>query len=138
MGAEPWGYFVPYRQDIQAALDELREQEFRAGRYWSPRGYEPGLPEPKTIEEAMEQAAEEGTKSILDMLTVGDRPDFATVAKLPDEVLMSLYGTDKPTRPMLESNQDFYEQIERGQGVYVIAYVGEQPHEIFFAGYSFD
>jgi len=33
MGGEPYWYFVPYQPDFQKALDELREREFRAGRY---------------------------------------------------------------------------------------------------------
>jgi hypothetical protein len=33
MGANPYFYFTPYQKDIQAALEALREQEFKAGRY---------------------------------------------------------------------------------------------------------
>jgi len=33
MGAEPCYYFVPYRQDVAAALDALRKRESQAGRY---------------------------------------------------------------------------------------------------------
>jgi hypothetical protein len=33
MGANPWHYFTPYRADLNAALQNLKEQEFRAGRY---------------------------------------------------------------------------------------------------------
>ncbi|MBE9040177.1 hypothetical protein IQ235_05145 [Oscillatoriales cyanobacterium LEGE 11467] len=33
MGGNPWHYFTPYRADINSALQALREQEFRAGRY---------------------------------------------------------------------------------------------------------
>jgi hypothetical protein len=32
MGVEAWYYLVPYRENIQEALDSLREREFRAGR----------------------------------------------------------------------------------------------------------
>ena len=138
MGAEPWAYFVPYRPDVQAALDDLKQQEFRAGRYWSPRQFDPRLPAPKTIAEAVEQAAEQGTRSILDMLTVGDAPDFSTVAKLPDDQLRALYGTEKPTRAVVEAEQGFYEDLDRGQGIYIVVYDGEQPSELCFAGYSFD
>jgi hypothetical protein len=34
MGAEPWFYFVPYQSDIEKAMRELQEREFRAGRYY--------------------------------------------------------------------------------------------------------
>ena len=33
MGANPYFYFTPYQENIQRALDQLREQEFRAGHY---------------------------------------------------------------------------------------------------------
>ena len=33
MGAHPWFYVVPYQSDIRKAMLELREREFRAGRY---------------------------------------------------------------------------------------------------------
>lgn len=33
MGAHPYWYAVKYRPDIDAALDDLRDREFRAGRY---------------------------------------------------------------------------------------------------------
>ena len=39
---------------------------------------------------------------------------------------------------MVETNQDFYDWLDRGLGIYVIVHDGELPSEIFFAGYSFD
>lgn len=132
MGAEPWDYFVPYEPDLRAALEKLRQREFRAGRY---RGSEE---DPATIEEAIENMAEDGTGSILDMMSVGETPDFCTVAPMPPEVQRQLFGTDKPTRQMIERNYDFYEDIDRGQGVYIIAHKDGEPSEIFFGGYSFD
>ncbi len=132
MGAEPWDYFVPYEPDIRAALEKLRQREFRAGRY---RGSEDN---PATIEEAIENMDADGTGSILDMMAVGEKPDFFTVAPMPSEVQRRLFGTDKPTRQMIERNHDFWEDIERGQGVYIIAHKDGNPSEIFFGGYSFD
>lgn len=132
MGAEPWDYFVPYEPNIQSALDKLRQREFRAGRY---RGAELS---PSSIEEAIENADADGTGSILDITTVADEPDFCTVCPLPDDALEDLFGTTQPTRQMIEENLDFYEEIERGQGVYIIAHKDGKPSEIFFGGYSFD
>ena len=132
MGAEPWNYFVPYEGDIEAALEKLREREFHAGRF---RGSELN---PATIEEAFENMDADGTASILDITQVADEPDFCTVAPLPDERLVELFGTKQPTRQMIVANQDFYEDIDRGQGVYIIVYKDGKPSELFFAGYSFD
>lgn len=132
MGAEPWDYFVPFEDNIQSALNKLRQREFSAGRY---RGSELGA---ATIEEAVENMDADGTGSILDIERVGDTPDFCTVAPLPKDELVRLFGTDKPTRAMIERNTDFYEDIERGHGVYILAYKDGKPSEIFFGGYSFD
>jgi len=132
MGAEPWQYFVPYEQDTQAALEKLKEREFRAGRF---RYSEEN---PTTIEEAREIADADGTGSILDIDQVGDEPDFGVVVPLSAEYLVELYGTAQPTHEMIEANLDFYEDIERGQGIYIVVYKGGKPAEIFFAGYSYD
>jgi hypothetical protein len=132
MGAEPWDYFVPYEEDVQQALEKLRLREFRAGRY---RGAEE---HPATIEEAFENMEEDGTASILDITHIADEPEFFAVAPLPPGELARLFGTDKPTREMIERNMDFYEEIDRGQGIYIVAYKDGKPSEIFFGGYSFD
>src|SRR5258708_7183292 len=125
MGAEPWDYFVPYEPDVQAALAKLREREFRAGRF---RGSEL---RPATIEEAVANMEADGTASILDIDHVAEEPDFCAVAPLPVDELVRYFGTDKPTRAMIEVNLDFFEDIERGQGVYIVAYQGDRPAEIF-------
>ena len=72
------------------------------------------------------------------MERISDTPDFGAVTPLQKEELLELFGTDKPTREMLEANDDLFEPIERGQGIYIIVYKDEQPSEIFFAGYSYD
>jgi hypothetical protein len=91
-----------------------------------------------TIEEAMDEAAEDGTRSILDIEQVADEPDFCVAAPLDEELLSELYGTTEPTRAMIEGNLDFLEDLERGHGVYCTLYKNGKPDEILFAGYSFD
>jgi len=39
---------------------------------------------------------------------------------------------------MIEQNMDFLDDIERGEGIYVIVYKEASPSEIFFAGFSYD
>jgi hypothetical protein len=147
MGAHPYWYVVKYRDDVQAALQELREREFRAGRYNPvipflefPLG--PNAPAPgarhATIEEAFEDSDADGTRSILDLERVSDEPDFGAVTALGDEVLQELFGTTRPTREMVERNEDLWEELERGQGIYIVLYEGDEPTELFFAGYSYD
>jgi hypothetical protein len=147
MGGEPWFYFVPYQTDINHALQALRRREFEAGRY-NPvtpfPGYpvQPNAPAPgaqhASIEEAIEEADADGTRSILDMERLSDEPDYGAITPLSDDDLVNLFGTATPTREMIESNDDLFEAIDRGQGVYIVAYQDGTPSEIFFAGYSFD
>lgn len=133
MGAEPWDYFVPYENDVQSALDKLKQREFRAGRF---RYSEEN---PASIEEAREIADADGTGSILDIDRVGLEPNFGAVVPLSKERLEELFGTAQPTRETIEENMgDFFEDIDRGQGAYIIAYRDGKPSEIFFGGYSFD
>ena len=147
MGGEPWYYFVAYQKDLQRALDELREREFRAGRYnpvvrfpqFPISGDAPGPGAGhRSIEAALEASDADGTRSILDMNRVGTDPDYGVVVQYPKESLVALYGTDKPTKDMVVGNMDFLNDVERGQGIYIVAYKDDKPAEIFFAGYSFD
>jgi hypothetical protein len=147
MGAEPYWYFMRYEQDLNEALQKLRRQEFQVGRY------NPVIPlldfpidsnspcpgaQHSSIQEALDDAAEDGTRSILDIEKIADEPDFCVAAPLDMEILEELYGTTEPTREMIENNMDFFEGIERGNCIYIIVYKDEKPDEILFAGYSFD
>ncbi len=142
MGAVPYWYIVKYQPDVDAALQELREKEFRAGRYNpvvpfpDPRSPAPGAKH-RTIREALRASGADGTRSILDLERVSKEPKLGAVAPLPDEALLQLYGTTRPTREMVEQGADS-EYIERGQGIYIIIYRDDLPDEILFAGYSYD
>ena len=146
MGGHPWYYIVPYQSDINRALLELREREFKAGRYNPvvhfpefPVGESSASPGAKhgSIEQALEASGADGTRSILDISRIAKQPDYFVAAPLPDKVLINLYGTAQPTREMAEG-LEFTEDIKRGQGVYVVLYKDGAPSEILFAGYSFD
>ena len=147
MGAEPYFYFVKYNPDIDEALQELREREFKAGRYHPvlshlsfPIG--PDSPSPgaqhASIFDALEATDADGTRSILDLDHVSDEVEFCAVTPLPPEELERLFRTEQPTHEMVEQSDELFEGIERGQGIYIIIYKGGRPDEIFFAGYSFD
>ncbi len=147
MGAEPYFYFVSYQPDVNAALQKLRRREFQAGRYNPAMPFlqfpiDPLAPSPgaqhNSIEEAMEDSDADGTRSILDLDHLSDNPESCAASPLSDEVLEALYGTTQPTRVMIEQNMGFFEDLDRGQGIYAIVYKNGQPDEILFAGYSFD
>jgi len=147
MGGHPWFYFVEHQPNVSGALQALRQREFRAGRYnpvidFPEFPVDASSPSPgaqhSSIEDAMEEADADGTRSILDMERISDTPDYGAVTPLPREALFALFGTDKPTHEIVESSEDLFDELERGQGVYVIVYEDEKPSEIFFAGYSYD
>jgi hypothetical protein len=169
MGANPYCYFTPYQDDVQAALTALREREFKDGRYdpametADPPAYmfefsfplDDSVPTPgaqhASIDEALDAAAESGTGSILDLYRISNEPDGSAASPLSDDDLVGLFGTTEPTREVVDSVlikgeakferdpfEDFWDQIERGQGRYIIVFAGSAPREIFFAGYSWD
>jgi len=147
MGANPYWYFVPYQKDINKALQELRRREFEAGRY-NPVMRFPDFPvdvrfpslgaQHDSIEDAQAAAAADGTRSILDVESVEDEPDFGVAAPLDDETLEMYFETVQPTHEVVEENMDFLEEIDRGHCVYIVVYKEGKPDEIFFAGYSYD
>jgi hypothetical protein len=147
MGAHPYWYVVDYKSDVEAALQELRNREFRAGRYnpvtpfprfpIGPKSPSPGA-QHATMAEAFDDADADGTRSIIDLERVSDEPEYGAVTALGDDVLQDLFGTNKPTRAMVEQSDVLWEDLERGQGVYILLYENDTPSEIYFAGYSFD
>ncbi len=159
MGGHAWWYFVDYQPDINKALQELRQREHQAGRYFPvdrlPKfpvnpNHVPGCKH-ASINEAMKAADAAGTRSILDMERIGTQPDYGTVVPVEKARLIELFGTDKPKRAMIDSEDDdfdedasgdgveeLFEDIKRGRGIYIILYANEKPSEIFFAGISYD
>ena len=147
MGADPYWYFVEYREDVRSALSVLREQEFMAGRYnpvvpfpsfpISSNSPAPG-PQHSSPEEALASTEADGTRSILDVLTISDTPQLCAATPLDSQILMSLYGTKTPSKEQVEQNMSFMDSVDRGHCVYFFVYENGLPKEIFFGGYSFD
>jgi hypothetical protein len=140
LGASVWEYCVPYQSDIQKALNELRDREFRAGRF-----YRSDL-RPKSIDDAIRNADAPGTRSILDISRISKTRDLEVISPAPVDEIRRLFGTDKPTRAMLERASrewtdefgGFLESYDRGEGVYIILYENDRPSELYFAGWSHD
>jgi hypothetical protein len=158
MGGQYWNYFVPYEDDVGAALQKLRNETFRSGQYthsravFSPQDLEEDselaeevtqLKVPNTIEELLEQEQESGTNSILDITHVSDTREFCAVTPMPAQTLRDLFGTDKPTHEMVEARR--YLELaehpltcEKWMGVHFTIYRDGKPDQIFFAGVSGD
>jgi hypothetical protein len=147
MGAHPYFYFVDYIPDLNAALQALREREFRAGRYY-PALRVPSLPPDasspapgpshSSIEAAVDAAGENGTRSILDLVRVASTPDSRVAVTLSGAELLRLFGTLYPTREAIEMCDELFAAMERGKGVCIVTHRAGLPDGIVFAGYSFD
>ena len=166
MSSFPYYYFSNYQEDVDIALQELRQREFEAGRY-APVMFMDGFRFPpdensiapgaqhSSIEAAIKAGGAEGTGSILDIQRILDSPDFSnpyplSTSPLPPEFLMHFFSTDQPTRQLVErviieeadDTLDVWDELadELGAGGsrYLIVYKGGAPSEIFFIGYSVD
>jgi hypothetical protein len=146
MGGHPWWYLVPYEKDVAGSLEALRQREFKAGRY-NPAEDFPRFPvdlshapgcKHSSIEEARDDSDADGTRSILDISCIGDKPDYDVAAPLGEDALQDFFGTTRPSTEDVEDCDDLFEQIERGQSLYVVVYEDDEPSQIFFAGYSYD
>jgi len=157
MGADAYWYYVPYEEDINNALQKLKKREFEAGRY-RPVMYTGDLAFPmddiskapapgkehETIEEAIEDAMEDGTGSILDLEKISEDEYYSVAYILKKEELTKYFNTEKPTREIINENIDkFWDDVSdlmgvRGVGVCTIVYKNKTPSELFFMGYSWD
>jgi len=134
MGAVSWIYFVPYQDDFQKALDDLRTREFAARRY-----HAAGPPKHATIEDAINDAGADGTRSILDIGQIGNEIEFCEACVLSEATLDELFETPHPTHQDVVREGSMYGLIDRGQAVCFPVYnQSGTPAEICFAGYSFD
>jgi hypothetical protein len=149
MGGHPYWYFAPYDVNAQRALDALRKREFEAGRYspvvrfldFEEPAYSNTRPGPKhrSIAEAVRAAADEGTRSILDIERVGTQAGHGVAAPVDVSELRDMWGTDKPTRAVVDARKDeILGDLDRGDCVYLVIYDEDRPSEFFFAGYSYD
>jgi hypothetical protein len=137
-GTALWEYCVPYQSNIQKALDELRQREFKAGNFFRSELH------PKTIDDAIRNADAPGTRSILDIEKVSVTHDIETVSPAPPDKLRQLFRTDKPSHAAVERasrtfSTEFFTFLEtygRVEGVYILLYDGDRPVEIYFAGWS--
>lgn len=174
MGSFPYYYFTKYQPDINSALQTLRQQEFQAGRYdpamnmhdpkmWmfnfnfppTADSLAPGA-QHDSIQEALEDAGESGTGSILDIQAISNMPEIFRACGLTDEELQEMFGTNKPSRHIvevglavsgkpgkwdseaIERQGEFFETMDRGEGRYIVIYENDEPSEIFFVGFSLD
>lgn len=100
-----------------------------------------GTPPPATIDEALEQSAEAGTHSILDIHCLSSTPQPGAATPLSEPQLQTLFVTMRPNKEMIQSaekNGRLIDLCDRWQAVYLTVYEEGQPVEYAFAGVSGD
>ena len=137
MGADPFSQTVEYEEDINAALQKIRQKVFDSGEYG---GSENGHATIDDIFMDFELMEAGGTGTIIDVTSVGDAPDISTATPLSADELKNMFGSEKPTFDNLgQLGDEFFSGIERGHCRYVVLYDATgNPEKIHFAGYSWD
>ena len=99
---------------------------------------------PKSIKQLLEQCGTEGTHSILDIERISPEPTFGAIAPLPRERVLEIFGTEHPTRDMVEKWSARVDALDaeplykRWEGIYIIVYRDTEAVEIYFEGCSGD
>lgn len=149
MGASEWEYYVPYQEDLNQALQELRQQVFDAKKYWwygEEDFLEQPVPRPERWEDVFEDefVQESGTHSILDIqrvLPVGtplDPTPYSALVPTGADELRVVIGTDKPTH---ENAETLKQEIDRSRWVgrsTVLYDASGAPAELYLWGHSGD
>lgn len=135
-GSEIWRHF--WKMPTAVKLVVLAAKAFytidRTVR-WAARGFRG----PRSIEEAVELAAEAGTHSILDIDHCGRMPDVGLAAPLSPPRMLQMFGTDKPT--MEDADRIITtagETMELGHCLYFCLYEDGRPIRLVFVGCSGD
>jgi hypothetical protein len=151
MGGSEWSYTVDFQDDVAATLEALREKVFQDGDYY-PRsinsdyaermGITPLLANPPSIDDLLTMQEYEGTHSILDLYDgVSAEPEAGTASPLTDDQLRERFGTRTPTCRQVHEwieTEEYVAIRDRGEAVYMICYLDDAPHQVFFGGVTGD
>lgn len=132
MGGHAYQYAVPYQENVQAALDRLRDDVFQRGDYYGADS------RPPTVKDAVRRAGESGTRSIIDIERIAKRPALRCAAPLSDDEMARYFEGQTPTIAMVEACDDLWADLERGMARYVLVHENGAPAALVFIGYSFD
>lgn len=140
MGASDWHYVVGYRPDVEVAFAELQETVLADGNYYHGLGTYSSMAD---LNEARntERFWEEGTHSVLDMMTLSgpdSQDDIANLRILRDDEVRALFGHDQPTNDDFERFIKGPWEINRWEGRATVLYQDGKPHELAFWGISGD
>lgn len=150
MGAEPWIVRAPWRESIEEALSETRARVFREGSYTPVAGHSFAtlgdldaffMREPE-VDDDGEVCLDgvEGTASILDIRCICDAVEPGGAAPTSDAQLMEVFGTltPSPDAVTMEGCDPLFDELDRGEARYIVAYENGAPSEVVFIGFSWD
>ena len=154
MGASGWVYVVPYQDNLQAALDDLRRHVFATGAYVKPDDYGDvfeDLPVPGSVDDLEQEQFGEfmgtsGTHSVIDVRRIVpvDFPEeeFGAIRPLSDDEARLLFGMPRPSRADFDAvDENALDDLVTGgrwTGRAVVLWTEDKPSEIAFWGYSGD
>lgn len=98
-------------------------------------------PPPASIDELLEQCAEAGTHSLLDIDHLSPTPEPGAATPLSEADLQTLFGTTTPTKAAVETAVTagtLHDHCARWQAVYCAVYAEGTPVEYVFVGVSGD
>ena len=147
MGGHPYWYFVPYQQNLQQALDDLRAAEPHIWPILSviPSSSSPSLPSPRRTRGRSTRPSrprwrrpkQTGPARFWTCPASARHPEYC-VAAPPPAKLTELYGHGASTHEMLESSRDFIEVVRARQVRLRDRLSGSDPGQSSFGGYSYD
>ena len=95
-------------------------------------------PQHSDINQPLNETEYDGTRSILDLISVSTEDDYCIARILSKEELLKYFGTEKPDADLIQTKTQFFDDIERGKGFCITVYENDAPKDLFFVGYSFD
>lgn len=126
----------------QLAEDELREFNMYpqylklcpsvSRRFRQSKGH------PRDIDELREEAAEDGTHSIIDIIRISKRKAHGAASPLTEKALLRHFGTPEPTRQQVESSDLAFTETLNWQAVFFAVFHNSEPVEWVFIGSSGD
>ena len=125
-------------KEIREHTDQFIEMARAVAKQHRPR------PSPKSIKQLLERCGTDGTHSILDIDRVSPEPAPGVIAPLPRGKLLELFGTEQPTRDMVETWSARVDPLDaerfynRWEGIYIVVYRDTEPVEIYVEGCSGD
>jgi hypothetical protein len=127
-----WYYRVPYSQDLEKSLQDLRENVFKNKQF---NGADEN---PSTIQEALDNMLEYGTESILDVEFISKKKEPGAAFLLFPDYMRVKFGFTKVDWGKFTANRDlFLEKLGSGECFIIPLTENKQITEYVFLGRHF-